>query len=186
MLDDALPQGTDRLLAVACLEEQRSTFEELLAPHVRDAHIGWIDFEAHADADALVPDALRLLDRRLAEERAALLDRWREERGQHSGRGSDTWEETLAAASDGRVEHLLVLGDDDTPAYECPTCGRGYVTSGACELDGSTLDEAVGGAEGFAIRATLVHGRTVRLLDPEAEDADVAALLRYPQPSYAR
>jgi peptide chain release factor subunit 1 len=100
----AIPQGSPRLLAVACLEEQRSSFEELLEPPAQEALIGWIDFEAHADADDLLPAVERLLDERIAREQNALVERWREERGQRTGRATDSWDATLAAAADGGVE----------------------------------------------------------------------------------
>jgi peptide chain release factor subunit 1 len=119
----ALPQGSARVLVVACLDEQRSTFEALLEPHVRDALIGWIDFEAHAHPDDLLPDVEQLLDEQIAREQNALVERWREERGQRSGRATDSWSATLAAAADGSIETLLLF-DGDADALECPRCGR--------------------------------------------------------------
>jgi peptide chain release factor subunit 1 len=179
----AISQGSTRLLAIACLEEQRSSFEELLAPHVREALIGWIDFESHAAADDLLLPVERLLDEHIAREQNALVERWREERGQRSGRATDSWETTLAAAADGSVESLLLLDGRGGDAFECPQCGRGYVAAGTCDLDGTTLEQAPGGAREVAARATLLNGGEVRVLDAGLDGADVAALLRYPQPA---
>jgi peptide chain release factor subunit 1 len=177
----AIPQGSIRLLAVACLEEQRSSFEELLEPHVRDILIGWIDVEAHASADDLLPAVERLLDEQIAREQNALVEHWLEERGQRSGRATDSWDATLAAAADGSVESLLLLDRQGAEAFECPQCGRGYVAAGRCDLDGTTLEQAPGGAGEVAARATLLNGGEVRVLDAGLDGAEVAALLRYPQ-----
>ena len=179
---NAVPEGSDRLLAVACLQEQRSSFEELLEPHVRDALVGWIDFEAHSDAVELLPDAQRLLDEHIAREQNTLVERWREERGQRSGRATETWEATLAAAADGNVETLLLL-DGEKQAFECPACGRAYVAEGTCDLDGRPLEKAPGGVGNVAARATLRNGGDIRVLAADVDGVEVAALLRYPQPA---
>ena len=179
-IGELIPQGSDAFLVVACAEEQRNAFEELLEPHVRDALLGWADVEAHADSDALLADAERLLDERLAREREQLLESWREERGQRSGRAAASWDEALAAAWDGRVESVLLDGRSHD-AWECPTCGRGRAEAGACVVDETPLEPAHGGALELVVRATLLHGGSVRLLPGgQLDETDgVAALLRY-------
>ena len=179
----AIPQGSTRFLAVACLEEQRSSFAELLEPHVRESLIGWIDFEAHASADDLLPAVGRLLDEQIAREQNALVERWLEERGQRSGRATDSWDATLAAAADESVESLMLLGGEGVEAFECPHCGQGYAAAGRCGLDGMTLEQAPGGAREVAARATLLNGGEVRVLEASLDGAEVAALLRYPRPT---
>jgi peptide chain release factor subunit 1 len=173
--------GSETLLVVSCLEERRSEFVGLLAPHVGDALAGWIDYDARADGDALRPDVERVVADHLTREREALLERWREERGRESGRATAGWAETLEAAADGAVDVLLVDGTT-TDAYECPNCGRGYLEPGRCQLDSSPLREAVGGTLELATGATLRHRGRVRWA-PEAVEGTAAALLRFPLPT---
>jgi peptide chain release factor subunit 1 len=175
-----IPQGSDTLLVLAGAEEHRRAFEELLEPHVLGALIGWADVEKQEDGDALRPEAERLLDERLEAERSALLDRWREEDGQRSGRSTHTWEETMAAAWDGRIDSLLVDGRSNE-AFECTSCGRGYIRPGMCELDSTPLVEALGGTLEVVLRGTLQNGGAIRLVPGEelAETGGAAALLRY-------
>jgi peptide chain release factor subunit 1 len=176
---DRVRPGSEALLVVACAEEQRTAFDEMLQPHVRSALVGFIELQKQDDAGALAPQAERMLDARLAGERADLLARWREELGQGSGRAAESWEDALRAAGDGRVETLLVDGRT-TDAYECTECGRGYARPGSCELDGTHLEPALGGALELIVRGTLAHGGIVRLLtSAELDESPVAALLRY-------
>ena len=142
--------------------------------------MGWVDYEPRADGDDLRPEVERLLEEHLHREREALLERWREERGQASGKASSGWPETLEAAADAGVDVLLVDGSTHD-AYECPVCGRGYVEPGACVLDSTPLREALGGALELAIRGTLAHGGRVRWARGEIEPGAVA-LLRFPVP----
>lgn len=172
--------GSDALVVVACLEEQRPMFEEVLEPHVQDAVIGWLEFEAHADLPELLPGVEELVIEHIRLEHETLLGRWREERGQLSGLASDTWEETLAAAVDGRIETALVDGRTRS-AFECPSCGRAYVQDGLCPLDSTRLEIPPASALEVVIRGTLLNGGDVRMID-ELPEAEVAALLRYAQP----
>jgi hypothetical protein len=175
-----IPQGSDTLLVLAGAEEQRRAFEKLLEPHVLGAVIGWTDVEKQDDGDALRPEAERLLEGRLEAEREALLDRWREEDGQRSGRATHTWEEAMSAAWDGRIESLLVDGRSDE-AFECTSCGRGYIRPGTCDFDSTPLVEALGGTLNVVLRGTLQNGGAIRLVPGEelAETSGAAALLRY-------
>lgn len=179
-ISERIPQGSDTLLVLAGPEEHRNAFEELLEPHVRGAIVGWTDAQKQDDGDALRPEAERLLDEHLESERAALVDRWREEHGQRSGRATQTWDETMAAASDGRIDALLVDGRSKE-AFECASCGRGYVSRGLCELDSTELTDALGGALELVVRGTLVNGGTIHFVQGgELDETDgAAALLRY-------
>jgi peptide chain release factor subunit 1 len=178
-LASRIREGSDTLLVVACAEEQRTVFDEMLQPHVRSALIGFTKLQKQADAGALAPAAEQLLDAQLASERAELLSRWREERGQGSGRAAESWEDALRAAWDGRVETVLVDGRT-IEGYECAECGRGYAQPGRCELDGNDLEPALGGALELVVRGTLAHGGTVRpMTSGELDESPVAALLRY-------
>jgi peptide chain release factor subunit 1 len=177
---ERIPPGSTTLLVLAGSQDQRSTFEALLEPHVREALIGWTDVEKQDDGQALQPEAERLLDERIRTERKALLGRWREEHGQRSGRSTQTWDETMVAAWDGRIDALLVDGRSNE-AFECTTCGRGYMSPGLCELDSTPLAEALGGALELVVRGTLRGGGTVHVVpgDELAETDGAAGLLRY-------
>jgi peptide chain release factor subunit 1 len=181
LLEETIQPGSGTLLVVACVEEQRTTFDELLAPHVQEALIGWTTMEAHAGEHALKRDAERLLAARLRSEREAVLSRWREARG-HGGRAAGTWAEAVEAAADGAIEAALVDGRT-RDAWLCPACGRGSLEAGSCALDGTQLERESGGALELVARGTLAHAGQARLVDELGETDGVAALLRYPVPA---
>ncbi|HZR97034.1 MAG TPA: VLRF1 family aeRF1-type release factor [Gaiellaceae bacterium] len=161
-------------------EEMRSEFEGVLSNEVKGAIAGWANAEAHADANALLEAARPVLDEWWRGREDAILDRWREEAAKN-GRAATGWEQTLEAASDGRVELLLVADGSDRPAYQCPQCGRAQVSNGSCPLDGTTMESREGGLD-LALHQTLAHGGTVHVLR-DRPDLDpvggLAALLRY-------
>jgi peptide chain release factor subunit 1 len=182
---DALDRCVRRLKGVrvvlAGTEETRSGFEALLSTETRAALVGWVAAEAHVDAPRLLEAARPLLAEWRAGREEELLARWREEAARN-GRAAAGWEETLQAASDGRVELLLVQDGADRPAYVCPECGRAQATNGSCPLDGTTLQEADTGLD-LAVHQTLTHGGTVEVIGDERRDLEpvggVAALLRF-------
>jgi peptide chain release factor subunit 1 len=182
---DALDRSVRRLRGVRVVlagpEETRSSFESLLSAETRAALVGWVAAEAHVDAPRLLEAARPLLDEWRAGREEELLARWREEAAR-SGRAATGWEETLQAASDGRVELLLVQDGADRPAYVCPACGRAQATNGTCPLDGTTLQEADTGLD-LAVHQTLTHGGTVEVIGEEHRDLEpvggVATLLRF-------
>ena len=182
---DALDRSVRRLrdvrVVLAGTEETRSGFEDLLAPETRSALVGWVAAEAHVAAPGLLDAARPLLEEWRAGREEALLGRWREEAARN-GRAATGWEETLQAASDGRVELLLVQDGADQPAYVCPACGRAQATDGSCPLDGTTLQAADTGLD-LAVHQTLTHGGTVEVIGEEHRDLEpvggVAALLRF-------
>jgi peptide chain release factor subunit 1 len=156
---DALDRYVRRLRGVHVVlvgpEETRVEFESQLSPEVRAALVGWASAEAHVDATRLLEVAKPLLDEWRTAREGELLARWREEAGRN-GRAATGWEETLQAASDGRVELLLVQEGADRPAY--------------VRLD-------------LAVHETLTHGGTVEVIGEEHRDLEpvggVAALLRF-------
>ena len=182
---DALDRCVRRLRGVrvvlAGTEERRAGFEELLAAETRAALVGWVAAEAHVDGPRLLEAARPLLDEWRAGREESLLERWREEAARN-GRAAAGWEETLQAASDGRVELLLVQDGADRPAYVCPECGRAQAGDGSCPLDGTTLQPADTGLD-LAVHQTLTHGGTVEVIGEEHRDLEpvggVAALLRF-------
>ena len=168
------------LVVLVGTEEIRSEFEELLSHEVKRGVVGWTTAEAHADAPQLLAAARPVLSRWWAGREQALLDRWREEAGRN-GRAATGWEQTLEAASDGRVELLLVQDGADHPAYQCPKCGRTQAMGGSCPLDGTTMEIRDGGLD-LAVHQTLAYGGTVQVIR-ERRDLEpvggVGALLRY-------
>jgi peptide chain release factor subunit 1 len=182
---DTLDRCVQRLRAPQIVlvgaDEIRSEFEALLSHEARQALIGWTSAERHATAPELLEAAEPLLRRQAAAREEELLARWREEAARH-GRATAGWEETLQAASDGRVELLLVQHGADRPAYVCPACGRAQAEDGSCPLDGTTLQTADAGLD-LAVHQTLTHGGTVEVIGEEHRDLEpvggVAALLRF-------
>jgi peptide subunit release factor 1 (eRF1) len=162
-------------------EETRSGFEDLLSNEVRSALVGWASAEAHADPRRLLEVAEPLLEEWRVGREEELLARWREEAAKN-GRAATGWEETLEAASDGRIELLLVQDGVDQPAYQCPACGRAQLADGKCPLDGTTMERLEAGLD-VAVHQTLLHGGTVEVIGEEHHDLEpiggVAALLRF-------
>ena len=161
-------------------EEIRSEFEALLTKEVTDCLAGWASAEAHADAQQLFEAAQPVLDGWWRKREAALLDRWRETAAKN-GRAAAGWEQTLEAASDARVELLLVQSGVDRPVYQCPKCGRAQTTGGACPLDGTTMEPRDSGVD-VAVHQTLAHGGTIHAVR-DRQDLEpvggIGALLRF-------
>jgi peptide chain release factor subunit 1 len=161
-------------------EEIRSEFEELLSKDAKDVLAGWASAEAHADGPQLLEAVRPVLDAWWRKHEEGLLERWREEAGKN-GRAAAGWEQTLEAASDGRVELLLVQDGVDRPAYQCPQCGRAQTTEGSCPLDGATMVSRENGFD-LAVHKTLAHGGTIYVLRDRQDlqpVGGVAALLRF-------
>jgi peptide chain release factor subunit 1 len=179
-LDRAVRQLRGTRVVLIGAEEMRSEFEGLLSNEVRSCIAGWATVESHADAPALLAAAKPVLEEWWRQRDEQILDRWREEAGKN-GRAATGWEATLEAASDGRVELLLVADGTDQPAYRCPQCGRAQVSNGSCPLDGTTMVCCESGFD-LALHQTLAHGGTVYALR-DRPDLDpvggVAALLRF-------
>ena len=161
-------------------EEVRSEFEALLAHETRTCIVGWAAVEAHTDGQRLLAAIRPILDRWWTGREEAMLERWREEAATN-GRASTGWEETLEAASDGRVDLLLVQSGVEHPAYECPKCGRAQLTDGNCPIDGTAMENRDTGLD-VAVHKTLVNGGTVQVIREHRDLEPVgglAALLRY-------
>src|SRR6185437_1952617 len=178
-LDRRARRTSDLLLVLVAPEEMRGEIEGLLSAEAREALVGWTNAEAHASPSELLEIVRPLIDEGVARREAELVERWRSERGR-GARASSGWEETLAAASDARVDVLLLEENASREAWECPTCGRGSARSGNCPLDGSTLEHRDDGAD-VAVHGVLAHGGTVLALGAGAlVDADgIGAVLRF-------
>src|SRR3954470_24056777 len=162
-------------------ENIRSEFEALLSNEVQSCVAGWASAEAHAEGPQVLEAARPVLDEWWVGRENELLARWQEEAGKN-GRAASGWENTLEAASDGRVDLLLVQDGVDQPAYQCPQCGRAQMTDGSCPLDGTTMEAKEGGLD-LALHQTLAHGGTVHVIRGDRRDLEpvggVAALLRF-------
>ena len=165
---------------IVCSEETRGELQDLLSNEVRRVLAGWTQAQARATPTELLEIASPLLERAREEEERASVERWREEAGRN-GRAAAGWEQTLEAASDGRVEVLLYDEGADHKAWECPKCGRASLEAGNCPLDGTRMEESDNGLD-LAVHQTLGHGGRVWALrsrqDLEPVEG-IGALLRY-------
>lgn len=175
-----------RPIALVGTEEAKGDFLRELeheAQEARDLVAGWATAEAHTNSEGLRQVTEPVFAEWWAKQEAELVDSWQESTGK-GARGVGGWAETLAAASDGRVEVLLYdagPGKMIPSAYECPACGRGAATGGPCPLDGSGLRQVENAAD-LAIREALRYGGKVWALrhDPRLSAVEgVGALLRF-------
>jgi peptide chain release factor subunit 1 len=170
--------GAPRIVLVGP-EEMKSDFADTLSKETQQAVIGWTTAEAHAGAAELLEAATPLLEEALAEEENEVVEAWRESAGK-GGRAASGWAETLEAASDGRVETLLVQNGASQEAYECPECGRAQLEPGECPLDGTKMEPDEG--LDLAVRHTFAMGGIVVPLGHRQDLAPVGgvgALLRF-------
>ena len=180
-LDTYVRRGLARQVVVVGPEEARATFNEMLTQESQSAVAGSTAGEGYSTPSELLELALPFLERARQDEETAALDRWQEEAGR-SGRAASGWDETLEAASDGRVELLLFQEGAHRQAYECPSCGRVQIQNGACPLDATRMEPRQDGVD-LAVHRTLAHGGFVRALARERPELGpvegIAALLRY-------
>jgi peptide chain release factor subunit 1 len=177
-IDKTVHNRRPRLVMVAP-EELRSEIESALSHEARESIVGWATADAHANEVELLALVRPFLDEARAREDEATLERWQAERGR-GGKVAAGWKQTLDAASDARVDVLLIGEGARHAAWWCPKDGRAYADGGKCPLDGTKLeprDDAVD----LAIHHTLLHGGTfVRFGAGALADADgIGALLRF-------
>jgi peptide chain release factor subunit 1 len=177
-IDRTVHNRRPRLVVVAP-EDVRSEFESKLSHEAREAIVGWVNADAHAGEMELLELVRPLLDEAHAREDEVVLERWQAERGR-GGKTAAGWKHTLDAASDARIEVLLVAEGARHQAWSCPQCGRAYADGGKCPLDGTKLeprDDAVD----LAIHHTVLHGGSfVRFGAGALADADgIGAILRF-------
>jgi peptide chain release factor subunit 1 len=167
-------------IVLVCSEDMRSDFLDALSAEARDAVVGWASAEAHAGPAELLEVVMPVLEEAEATAEAEVLARWREDAGRGT-RAASGWEETLEAASDGRVEMLLFQDGVDHAAFRCPACGRAAASGGSCPLDGTSLESTDAGLD-LAVHQTLAHGGEVWAIRHQQDLAPVegiGALLRF-------
>lgn len=166
-------------IVVVCPEEMRGAFAARLSQEARDAVIGWAAAEAHAAPTELLQVVRPVLDEADARRHQAALRRFEEELGR-GGRAAAGWQETLDVAADARVDQLLLTEGIARSLWQCPECGRGFVSDGTCPVDGLALAERSDGAD-VAVHLVLAAGGDVLRVGAGAlRDADgIAALLRF-------
>ena len=167
-------------IVLVCSEEMRSEFLDALSTEAREAVVGWAPAEAHAGPAQLLETITPVLEEAEATDEADVLARWREDAGRGT-RAASGWEQTLEAASDGRVEMLLFQDGVDHQAFRCPACGRAAATGGSCPLDGTSLEPTDAGLD-LAVHQTLAHGGEVWAIRHQQDLAPVegiGALLRF-------
>ncbi|HET7044352.1 MAG TPA: Vms1/Ankzf1 family peptidyl-tRNA hydrolase [Gaiellaceae bacterium] len=180
LVDERVRRDPALRLVVVAAESARSEIESLLSPEAQKAVIGWASAEAHAEGPQLLEVVQPVVDRARAEDERRAIERWREE-ASREGRATAGWEHTLEAASDGRVDLLLVGGNANHAAFQCPACGRGQATNGTCPLDGTVMEKREDGLD-LAVHQTLQHGGSVCVAEHHDDLAPVegiGALLRY-------
>jgi peptide chain release factor subunit 1 len=161
-------------------EEMRSEFLDALSAEAREAVVGTVSAEAHAGAAQLLEAVTPVLEEAEAKDEAEVLGRWREDAGR-GARASSGWEQTLEAASDGRVDILLFQDGVEHQAFRCPACGRAAAAGGSCPLDGTSLEATDAGLD-LAVHQTLAHGGEVWAIRHQQDLAPVegiGALLRF-------
>jgi peptide subunit release factor 1 (eRF1) len=171
-------RGTD--LVVACAEETRAEFLELLSRDARAAFAGWVAVEAHATGNDLLEPVRPVLEERRAKREIETVMHWHDALGQ-SGRASVGWGPTVEAASDGRVDLLLYEPNANQPVERCPSCRRLQLVDGECPLDGADLEHCDDGLD-LVLHRTLERGGTalpVTTRDDLAETGGIGALLRF-------
>jgi peptide chain release factor subunit 1 len=168
-----------RVIVVAT-DEAWAELSELLSQEAAASVVGRAAAEAHASPAQLLDVSLPLLEEwRIRMERETV-ERWREEAGRN-GRATGGWAATLEAASDGRVEILLVQPGAERTAWRCPACGRLAAAPGKCPLDGTSLEQRSDALD-LVVHQTLTHGGSVwavrhhRDLEPLE---GIGAVLRY-------
>jgi peptide chain release factor subunit 1 len=179
-LDRSLRRLHALKIVLVCSEEMRAEFTNELPTAVRDALVGWAPAEAHAAPSELLHAVTPVLEEAQTKDEGEAIARWREEAGRN-GRAAAGWEQTLEAASDGRVELLLFQQGTDRPAWVCPACGRATTSEGNCPLDGTRLEPVEAGLD-VAVHQTLAHGGAlwaIRHHDDLRPVEGIGALLRF-------
>jgi peptide chain release factor subunit 1 len=178
---DRRVRGSGRLhMVVVAPEELRSEIESELSHDAKESIVGWTTAEAHAAPDELLEHVRPLLDEADARDEAQVLARWEEHRGRGE-RFAAGWADTLEAASDARIETLVLEDGATHKAWQCPNDGRAQIVPGNCPLDGTPMEEREDGGD-VAVHLTLASGGTIVRPGAGALGGDaegIGAILRF-------
>src|SRR4051812_42771695 len=169
-----------RHMVVVAPEEMRGEIESALSHEVKESIVGWTSVEAHASPDEVLEHVRPLLDEADARDEAQVLARWEELRGRGE-RFASGWAATLEAASDARVETLLLEDGATHKAWQCPQDGRAQIVPGNCPLDGTPMEEREDGGD-TAVHLTIASGGSIVRPGAGALGGDgegVGAILRF-------
>jgi peptide chain release factor subunit 1 len=169
--------GAGSGIVIVAPAEARADFERELSSDVQRVLIGATSAEAHAGPIELLALARPFFDGVRAREEQDALERW-EQAYRRRERAAAGWKHVLEAASDGRVDVLLLEEGANQRAWECPACGRAWADGGRCPIDDTRLEESPDGAD-LAIHRTLAHGGTTIRVGSLAEGVQIGASLRY-------
>ena len=167
-------------MIIVATDEAWGELSELLSQESASAVIGRAAAEAHALPRSSSTSRLPVLEEWRATKERETIERWREEAGR-DGRATSGWAATLEAASDGRVETLLVQAGAERAVWRCPACGRLAAKAGKCPLDGTTLEERADALD-LVVHQTLTHGGSVWAISRHADLEPlegIGAVLRY-------
>jgi peptide chain release factor subunit 1 len=179
-IDRLVRRAPSTQLVVVAGEEIRPDVESALSSEARNAIVGWASVEAHVGGQELLEVVRPVLERARAAQEREPLRRGRGDPPPHAPPAAG-WASTLEAASDGRIELLLVQERANREAFACPQCGRGSMSDGSCPLDGAQMEKRQDGLD-LVVHRTLEHGGAVWLAR-HSEDLvpveGIGALLRY-------
>ena len=169
-----------RPLVVVGTEGTVASFCERLSVEARAALAGTTHAEAHATPAEILESVRPLLEEAVAARERDIIETWSELVGR-DGRAAAGWQQTLAAASDGRVASLLYREGVERTAVRCPACGRIEDGAESCPFDGARMEplrDGLGGAirQTLAFRGELVPIRRRQDLDPVG---GIGAILRF-------
>lgn len=161
---------------VRALQHLQEELDERLAPRVRE-----LDGSRHADSgdDVLLDDARRQLKTVAAADTVAILQKFKEEKGQ-GDRAAEGLAATIEALNAARVETLLVHDDldDDRRLWFAPD--GPLVATDRAVLEGyGVADPQEGRLVDALIRAAFGSGARVRIVPTTVVEGGVAAILRY-------
>ena len=170
-----------RFVAVAGDVRAITLLREALRPEVADLvqEVGG-GRSADGSGDSITAQVADLVDQTAQSATAAVLDKFREERGQHD-RAADGTEETLGALAAAQVDVLLVHDDpeDDRTTWFGPDPTQ-VATTASVLGDLGVADPTEGRLVDVAVRAALGTGAGIRMIprvDVPAEG--VGAILRW-------